>query len=90
MRQQTLRAAPRFGTARKQTAVRRIHCGCLTHRMKIHQPRIAVKNFDDDENSPAIYGWVKCPMKFLVPRGTAENFFRPFGTQIIGAPQTQS
>jgi hypothetical protein len=29
------------------------------------------------DNSPAIHGWVKRQQNEKVPRGTAENFFRP-------------
>jgi hypothetical protein len=29
------------------------------------------------ENSPAIYGWVKCHQHKISPAGTAEKFFRP-------------
>ena len=30
------------------------------------------------DNSPAIYGWVRCQSNRKVPQGTAENFFRPW------------
>jgi hypothetical protein len=45
-------------------------------RFNAKTPRRNVAKRHND-NSPAIYGWVKRQPNGKVPRGTAERFFRP-------------